>query len=88
MLESYSPAIGFSVSTAYSPNQNAFVERLWRTLADMSHPNLSLAKLPFLFIEFAFQYAAWVYNRLPRKTDKGWMSPFEAEFNKKLDQSM
>ena len=88
ILESYSPAILFSFSTAYSPNQNSFVERLWRTLADMSHPNLLLAELPFVFIEFAFHYAVWVYNRLPRKTDKGWMSPFEAEFGKKPDLSM
>ena len=70
-LESYSPAILFSFSTAYSPNQNAFVERLWRTLADMSHPNLLFAELPFVFIEFAFLHAVWVYNRLPRKTDLG-----------------
>ena len=88
VLESFSPAIHFSYSTAYSPNQNAFVERLWRSLADMSHPNMLLAELPFVFIEFAFQYAAWVYNRLPRKTDKGWMSPLEAEHDKKPDLSM
>jgi hypothetical protein len=54
----------------------------------MSHPNMLLAELPFVFIEFAFQYAAWVYNRLPRKTDKGWMSPLEAEHDKKPDLSM
>ena len=47
VLESYSPAIGFLFSTAYSPNQNAFVERLSRTLADMSHPNLLLSSMLF-----------------------------------------
>ena len=88
VLERFSPAIAFSFSTAYSPNQNSFVERFWRTVADMSHPNLLLAELPFVFIEFAFQYAAYVYNRLPRKTEKGWMSPYEAEFGKKPDLSM
>ena len=67
ILEGFSPAILFSFSTAYSPNQNAFFERLWRTLVDMSHPILLLAELPFVFIEFAFLYAVWVYNRLPRK---------------------
>ena len=88
ILDSYSPAVRLSYSTAYSPNQNSFSERIWRTLADMSHPNLLMSELPFRFIEFAMSYAAWVYNRIPRQTDDGWMSPHEFEFGKAPDLSM
>ena len=88
ILDSYKPSIRLSFSTAYAPNENTFAERIWRTLADMAHPNLLLSELPFRFIEFAMKYAAWVLNRLPRQTDNGWMSPFEFEFDKEPDLSM
>jgi hypothetical protein len=88
ILDSYTPRIGMTFSTPYSPNQNTFAERMWRTLSDMAHPNLVMANLPFRFIEDAMIYASWIHNRLPRQTDKGWMSPYEYEFNILPDLSM
>jgi len=88
ILDSFSPAIRLSYSTAYAANENAFAERAWRTLADMAHPNLLMSELPFRFIEFAMQYAVWVLNRIPRQTDKGWLSPEEYEFQHPADLSM
>lgn len=87
LCEKFSPAIELTYSTAYSPNENSYAERAWRTLADMAHPNLVLSELPFRFIQKAMSFAAYVHNRLPRQTDKGWMSPHEYEFNEKPDLS-
>jgi hypothetical protein len=38
LCENFSPAIELTYSTAYSPNENSYAERAWRTLADMAHP--------------------------------------------------
>jgi hypothetical protein len=88
ILDGFTPKISITYSTPYSPNQNSYAERMWRTLIDMAHPNILMAALPFRFIESAMEYAVWVANRLPRQTDQGWMSPFEYEFGYPPDLQM
>ena len=80
ILEDTKPPVGFSFTSPYSPNQNSYSERLWRTLIDMAHPSMLLSELPFFLVEDALKYANWIRHRLPTQTDKGWMSPHEYEY--------
>ena len=53
-------------SCAYSPEQQAMIERFWRTIAEMSTAMILAAKLGEPFWEDATQYATVVYNHTPR----------------------
>ena len=72
------------IFTSYNtPEQNALMERVWRTLGEMATCMLLDAELPETFWEEARRYATFIYNRLPpaRKPKVGpWQSPQELTF--------
>jgi len=88
VLNEHEPKISMTYSAPYSPNQNAHAEASWRVLAPMALANMLDSKLPFPFCEKSFKYAAWILNRLPTKTDRGYMSPYEYLKGTKPDLSM
>jgi hypothetical protein len=53
-------------SCAYSPEQQAMIERFWRTIAEMATAMLLAAKIGEPFWEDATQYATLIYNHTPR----------------------
>ena len=62
-------------STPYTPQQNAFIERVWGTTFSTARVLLAAAGLPPTFWAFAFQTARWILNRMPQPS-RGNMSPF------------
>jgi hypothetical protein len=52
-------------TSANTPEQNALIERVWRTLGEMATCMLTEAKLSEVFWEEARRYAVFIYNRLP-----------------------
>ena len=69
------------VFTSYNtPEQNAVIERVWRTLGEMATCMLLDADLPETYWEEARRYSVFIYNRLPpsRKPKVGpWEAPME-----------
>ena len=61
-------------STAYTPQQNPFIERMWGTTFSTARVLLAAARLPPTFWAFAFQTARWILNRMPQPS-RGNMSP-------------
>ncbi|NBO66762.1 MAG: hypothetical protein EBU88_18285, partial [Acidobacteria bacterium] len=53
-------------SCAYSPEQQAMIERFWRTIAELATAMLLSSKLGEPFWEDATRYATMVYNHTPR----------------------
>lgn len=61
-------------SATYTPQQNAYVERMWGIRFAMARAMLAHARLGPSFHPFALQTANWVCNRLP-SSSRGWLSP-------------
>ena len=53
-------------STAYTPQQNAYVERMWGTRFSMARALLAHANLGPSWHPWALQTANWILNRLPQ----------------------
>jgi hypothetical protein len=69
-----------SYSPAYTPQMNALVERNHRTIFEMAYAMLLACSIDVSFWDHAIHYAAAIYNRLPTKTSRGYMSPYQARF--------
>jgi hypothetical protein len=68
-------------SPAYTPQMNALVERNHRTIFEMVYAMLLACSIDVSFWNHAVHYAAAIYNRLPTKTSRGYMSPYQARFD-------
>ena len=62
-------------STTYTPQQNAYVERMWGTRFSMARALLAHANLGPSFHPWALQTANWILNRLPQPS-RGNLSPY------------
>ena len=65
---------------SYSPETNSKIERVWRTIHDMSTALMLNRKLPEQFWALAMRYACLIYNNIPpSRTPKGMkpLSPVE-----------
>ncbi|PPQ82886.1 hypothetical protein CVT26_007527 [Gymnopilus dilepis] len=71
----------------YAHQQNGKIERYIRTLSDTAQTLLADAGLPPSFWGYATQTAQYLRNRLPTKTLKGGITPYERLQNKKPDLS-
>jgi transposase InsO family protein len=60
----------------YHPQQNGEAERFNRTVGDMAHTMLHAAKLPKIYWSFAYKTAAYINNRILKKSVA--TSPLEA----------
>jgi transposase InsO family protein len=54
----------------YSPQQNGKAERMNRTLSEMARCMIIGSGLPKKYWEYAFDYAAWIQNRMVTKANK------------------
>eukprot|EP01036_Dinobryon_divergens_P045062 gene45062-60162_t len=52
-------------SSAYCPELQSMIERVWRTIHEMAATMLGASKLPEPFWEYAVLYAVQLYNDLP-----------------------
>jgi transposase InsO family protein len=73
-------------SAAYRHENQAIIERLWRTLQDTSRTLLMAASLDIELWTLAFQHAVYLYNRLPH-AHNGMVSPFQVIFRRRPDFS-
>ena len=67
-------------TSPYNHIENLFIERLWRTLADMARTFLTMSAIPLKFWPAAWRHAAHVYVLLPRPHrdhSDSILSPFE-----------
>ena len=62
-------------SSTYTPQQNAFVERMWGYSFATARVLLAAASLPPKLHPYALQTAIWIHNRLPRPSRNN-QSPF------------
>ena len=62
-------------STTYTPQQNAYVERMWGTRFSMARALLAHANLGPPWHPWALQTANWILNRLPQPS-RGNLSPY------------
>ena len=62
-------------STTYTPQQNAYVERMWGTRFSMARALLANANLGPSWHPWALQTANWILNRLPQPS-RGNLSPY------------
>ena len=62
-------------STTYTPQQNAYVERMWGTRFSMARALLAHANLGPSWHPWALQTANWILNRLPQPS-RGNLSPY------------
>ena len=81
-----SEQIRLNFSSPYTPQQNAYVERMWGYAFGTARVFLAAAGLPPSFHPFALQTALWVHNRLPRPSRSN-QSPFFILARKKPDIS-
>ncbi|MBW0572671.1 hypothetical protein O181_112386, partial [Austropuccinia psidii MF-1] len=69
----------------YDHHQNGKIERTNRTLAEAARSMLIQAKLPTNFWTYAFQQAAWVFNRVLHANQE--KTPYELVINQKTDMT-
>ena len=59
--------LGYNIVQQYTPYNtpelNAIIERVWRTLMEMATAMLLSSDLPDSYWEYAILWAAYVYNR-------------------------
>ena len=63
-------------STPHAPQQNGVAERLWRTLLTTSNAMRNDAGLDTTYWQYAMGAAAYIHNRLPSRSNEGYVSPF------------
>ena len=79
--------------TCYNtPENNAIMERVWRTIAEMAIAMLVDSGLPETFWEEARRHAVYIYNRVPpvrEPTDNSaWMCPNERYYGTSRTSSL
>jgi len=57
--------IYLTFTSAYTPELNSIIERIWRTITESSVAMLIFSKLPEVFWQFARQTAVYIYNAIP-----------------------
>lgn len=62
-------------SSVYTPQQNAYVERMWGTRFAMARSLMAYAGVGPALHPYALQTANWICNRLPYST-RSWKSPY------------
>ena len=79
-LASWSAEEGIQLThnAPYTPEQVAKIERMWRTLGEGACSMLYASGLPDEFWGLAMDHMAYVYNRTPRSSNEGGISPLEA----------
>ena len=65
-------------SAPYTPEQNAKIERMWRTLGEGACAMLYASGLPDEFWALAMDTMAYLYNRTPRASNEQGVSPLQA----------
>ncbi len=75
LLESM--GVSTTMTTAESPEQNGIAEAAVQSGVSMALTQLAGSDLPRDFWEFSLETAAYIRNRLPQTTLKGWMTPYE-----------
>ena len=73
-----SKGIKMTHTVPYAPQENAFIERHFRTEAEKTIAMMLHARyIPKEFWFHAKETFNYIYNRIPTTTSKGTMSPFE-----------
>mmetsp|Transcript_17126 Transcript_17126/g.25690 ORF Transcript_17126/g.25690 Transcript_17126/m.25690 type:complete len:957 (-) Transcript_17126:181-3051(-) len=67
----------WTFNAPYTPEDNPFQERPWRTIKERALSSLMDSGLPTNFWEQAMKTSTHMKNRLPCKTAKGFMSPLQ-----------
>ena len=67
------------------PNYNAIIERSSAVVENMAFAMLTHAKKPKSWWDYAFDWATYVLDRCPRKSNQQHVTPFEAYFQEKPD---
>ena len=67
-------------SCSYTPETQAIIERLWRTITELASTMLSVARLPEPYWEEATKYSAFIYNNIPASKSLDGKSPTELLF--------
>jgi len=62
-------------SAVYTPQQNAYVERMWGVRFSMARALMAHAHLGPSLHPYALQTANWICNRLP-SSSRSWLSPY------------
>ena len=73
-----SKGIHHEKTNAYTPQENGVAERMNRTIVEMARALLRDANLPNTYWSFAVNHAAYIINRMPTRTLKQSITPFEA----------
>ena len=60
---------------SYSPETQSNIERVWRTIPDMSTALIINKKLPEQFWALTMRYACLIYNNIPPSTSPKRMKP-------------
>lgn len=79
--------IRHETSVPYTPEQNGVAERLNRTLCEKARSMIAHAKLPKKFWAEAVATSAYLKNRLPTRSVKSDITPFELWYGRKPDLS-
>lgn len=78
----------FSFNCPYSPEDNSFAERSFRTIKEKASALLQYSSLPTPFWKYACRTAVYLMNRLPRGNSQGvFQSPFQTVFGEVPDLS-
>ena len=67
------------------PNDNAVIERYSAVVENLAFAMLCHARKPKSWWDYAFDWATYVLNRCPRKSNQHNITPFEAYFGEKPD---
>ena len=67
------------------PNYNAVIERAYHVLENMGFAMIFHAKKPRAWWHWAFDWATYILNRCPRRSNNNSITPFEAFFGEKPD---
>jgi len=72
-------------AAAREPNYNAMIERASAVMENMSFAMLHHAKKPNFYWDYAFDWANYILDRCPRRSNNGAIMPFEAFFGQQPD---
>jgi hypothetical protein len=70
-------------TSGYTPQHNAFVERWFRTVGEMSRSQLLQFDMEEKFREESRRHANWIYNRVPPSRyvpEESWLSPIQKQY--------
>ena len=69
--------VTYSYNSQYTPEDNSYAERSFRTIKECALSQLISSGLPPNFWAKSCEHFIHIHNRLPRNTSKGFMSPFQ-----------